>query len=63
MTERLRLVGREITIRSRPTRGTQINARVPVAEAVADFETTAAGVGIFRLTGYLDRLARLLRRG
>ena len=45
MTERLRLVGGELTISSRPSRGTQIEARVPVAEAVADFETTAAGGG------------------
>lgn len=45
MTERLRLVGGELTIRSRPSRGTQIDALVPLAEAVADFETTAAGGG------------------
>jgi signal transduction histidine kinase len=46
MTERLRLVGGELAIRSGPTRGTEIDARVPLAEAVADFETTAAGGGI-----------------
>jgi signal transduction histidine kinase len=46
MTERLRLVGGELTIRSSPSRGTQIDARVPLAETVADFETTASAGGI-----------------
>ena len=45
MTERLRLVGGTLTIRSEPTRGTEIQAEVPLLALANDEQTKAMAAG------------------